>query len=472
MATTQPFKRTKILAGIGATSNSYEVILAMMQAGMDACRFNFSHGNYEERLQQTAWIRQAAKECGKQVAIVQDLQGPRIRLGDFDVPRIDVHTGQELRLTFGATYDGGNVIPMKFDLSEKARQGERIFIFDGKIRTTVIGIEPKTVIVRVENDGFIMQRKGVNLPDTDFGGDILTEKDLADIEFGAKQDFDYVALSFVQTAGDIVRLRQELAKHGSDARVIAKIETPIAIREENLEEIVKVSDGLMVARNDLSVETGVEVVPIAQRRMLELCRKHGKLCIVASQAMVSMMENPGPTRAEVSDVAYNVMAGADCLMLSDETTNGKYPVETVATMDRVIRYTEQHVPLEPMLYRADDTSIQDAMSSAAVTLAHQLKADGIVCETNTGQTARSIANRRPCTPIIAVTAHPRVAQQVSMLYGTKSVLRPTDERASLAVAKELREQSFFPAQSKVVLVSGRQPGLTGGTDTIRVRVLE
>lgn len=466
------YKRTKVLAAIGPASHNYDTILAMVKAGMDGCRFNFSHGTHDERDQQIEWIRKAAKVTGKNVAILQDLQGPKIRLGDFDKHEIKVKAGDELHLTYGGEYDGDKVIPVQYDLSQKVEVGQRLYIFDGKVRTTIIGVEPKNVIVRVENDGILMKRKGINLPDTDFGGDILTKKDLSDIEFGAKQDFDYVALSFVQTAADIEKLKDLLKEHGSDAKVVAKVETKQAIAEENLEAIIMAADGVMVARGDLAVEVGAEVVPVAQRRILELAQKHGKMSIVATQMLISMVENPEPTRAEVSDVANAVIAGADCMMLSDETANGKLPLQVVKTMSRIIKYTQKHIAAQPLFYREEEADIQDAISSAAITLAHQVKASAIVCETKTGVTARSIAAHRPNMPIVSVTSDPRVAQQLNLLYANQSFLRPDGEFAGLQIAEELRENDFFDANSTVVIVSGRQPGLTGGTDTIRVRVLE
>jgi pyruvate kinase len=472
VTTKRIYKRSKILATIGPASSSYETILAMIKAGMNGARLNFSHGDHEERTRQIEWIRQASKEWAKPVAILQDLQGPKIRLGDFEPRVVKVKTGDELHLTYGAAYDGGTTIPVQYDLSEKVKPGERVYIFDGRVRTTAIGTGPKTVVVRVENDGVLMPRKGINLPDTNFGGDILTPKDLRDIAFGATQDIDYVALSFVQTAADIIQLRGILKEHGSSAKVVAKIETQAAISEENLEAIIEASDAVMVARGDLAVETSPEIVPMVQRRILELAQKHGRISIVATQMLISMVENPEPTRAEVSDVATAVITGADCLMLSDETANGKYPIEAIAIMKRIILYTQEHEPVRPLFYSETHTDMQDAISSAAVTLAHQVGAQAIVCETKSGGTARSIARHRPGMPIISVTSNSRVAQQLTLQYANKSFVRKDGEHAGLDVAKELRSQQFFDAGATVVLVSGRQPGLTGGTDTIRVRVLE
>ncbi|HXH27023.1 MAG TPA: pyruvate kinase, partial [Candidatus Acidoferrum sp.] len=349
MLSNRVYKRAKILATIGPATPDYESVLALIKAGVNGCRLNFSHGTYEEREQQITWIRQASKECGKPVAIVQDLCGPKIRLGGLgETKEVPVARGRELRLTFGAEYDGGDVIPVQYDLSSKVKMGERLYIFDGKIRTTVTGLEPNTVVVRVENDGVLMPRKGINLPDTDFAGDILTDKDRQDIEWGAARDIDYVAISFVQRASDIEVSRRLLREKGSSAKLISKIETVAAISDENLEGIVRASDGVMVARGDMAVEASFEVVPVVQRHILEFAHKYSRLCIVATQMLISMVDNPTPTRPEVSDIANAVIAGADCLMLSEETANGHYPLEAVQTMKRIIMYTQEHVAVRPL----------------------------------------------------------------------------------------------------------------------------
>lgn len=469
------FKRAKILATVGPATDSYEKIEAMVKAGVNGFRLNFSHATEEQATRWAAWVRQASEAAQKPVAILQDLQGPKIRLGDFE-GKIELHKDQELRLVFKGEYDGANTLPIQYDLSKKVKAGERLYMYDGKVRTTVLGVEEDNgvVNVRVENSGFVLQRKGINLPDTDFGGDILTPKDLKDIDFGVTQDYDYVALSFVQSASDIKLLKDMLKEKGSEVKVIAKVETPAAIADENLEEIVKVADGVMVARGDLAVEASPEVVPIVQRKILALCQKHGKISIVATQMLMSMVDAPEPTRAEVSDIATAVISGADCLMLSEESAMGNYPIEAIATMKRVILYTQEHEPVRPILYNDEPTRAdrQDSISSAVTTLAHQIGAQAIICETKTGATARSIASHRPSMPIISVTSVPRVAQQLTLLYANKSFLRPDGENAGYDLARELREQDFFEAGSTVVVVSGQQPGVPGNTDTIRVRVLE
>ena len=285
-----------------------------------------------------------------------------------------------------------------------------------------------------------MSRKGINLPDTDFGGDILTPKDLKDVEYGATKDIDYVALSFVQSPDDINNLRQILVGLGSTAQIIAKIETKAAIEPATLEEIVKVSDGIMVARGDLAVEAGAEVVPIVQRRIIALCRKYGKLSIVATQMMASMVDAPEPTRAEVSDVANAVIQGADTVMLSDETANGQYPLQTVAAMKKVILYTQDNATVNPIHDIDVKNHQQDAISAAAVSLAEQLKVDAIICETKSGSTAANIAAHRPNMPIISVTSTPRAAQQLALSYANRSYVRPDGEKAGYELAKELKAE--------------------------------
>jgi len=467
------FKRTKILATLGPITSTPEMITDLISAGTNGFRLNFSHGDYAERDDQINWIREASLKNGKPVAILQDLQGPKIRLGMLK-ENMNVKKGDEIILDNAAEHNG-NVLPIQYNLAEKVKVGEPIYIFDGKVRTTVIEITSDTAIkVRIENDGTLMSRKGINLPDTDFGGDILTPKDLKDIEYGLTKDIDFVALSFVQSVDDINNLRQILVAGGSHAQIIAKIETKAAIKDDVMEEIVKAADGIMVARGDLAVEAGAEVVPIVQRRLISLCRKHGKLSIVATQMMASMVDSPEPTRAEVSDVANAVIQGADAVMLSDETANGSYPLETVRAMKRVILYTQEHVPVSPLHDYAVAKNVQlDAISTAAVSLAEQLGVDAIIAETKSGATAANIAGHRPNLPIISVTSEMRSAQQLGLNYANRSYVRPDGEEAGFDLAKELKAAGLFgEGRTTVIIVSGQQPGIIGTTDTIKVRVLE
>ena len=471
------FKRTKILATIGPATNSKEMIEKVIMAGVNGCRLNCSHGSNEERDQQIKWIREAAEKKGRSVAILQDLQGPKIRLGMLKDNHLDLKIGDEVVLESAKIeHDGGMTVPVQYNLAEKVKVGEPLSMFDGKVKSEVIEIVSKTAIkVKILNDGFIMSKKGLNLPDTDFGGDILTEKDLADIEYGANCDYDYVALSFVQTAEDILKLKQLLLSYGSTAKVIAKIETKKAIAtEENLEAIVQAADGIMVARGDMAVEAGAEVVPMVQRKLIALCRRHAKLCIVATQMMSSMVESPEPTRAEVSDVATAVVQGADAVMLSDETANGSYPLETVQEMKKVILYTQNHSKMAPLSQApvGEKSVLYDAISESTARLAEKIDADVIVCQTASGMTATTMAAERPNLPIVTVTSNARVANQLALVFANSAFVRPYSEEFGHELAVELKQSGYLQTKQgekdlTVVIVSGDKNKF--GTDTIRIR---
>lgn len=465
----QSFKRTKIVATVGPATGSYEKIRELIAAGANVLRCNFSHGTHAEYAEFVRWIRKASKELGKPVAIIQDLQGPKIRLGDFD-DIVNVSAGQSLKFQYNANYAATGNLPMQFDISKKVKRGERLYLYDGKVRTVVTSVKDGIVYARAENDGILIKRKGMNLPDTDFGGDILPRKDVADMTFGSTQDFDYVAMSFVQTPNDIEDLRRRLRNLNSNAKIITKIETAAAV--ENLEAIVQASDAVMIARGDLAVETPAESVPVVQRKIVGLGLRYGKPTIVATQMLLSMTDMPEPTRAEVSDVATAVLIGADCVMLSEETSVGKYPLEAVKVMKRVIKYTESNAPLKVSWPDYEDHSRQGSISRAILSLADSIQAKAIVAETKSGATALQIATRRPEIPVIAVTSDARTLQQLCLVYGVKSYLRPVDAHAAEKLTEWLGANKVLHKGDIVVTVSGRYPGVVGTTDTIKVRVLE
>jgi pyruvate kinase len=463
------FKRTKIIVTAGPSCDSYEAILSLVKAGANGVRLNFSHGTHEEKTRQIKWIRKASQEYGKPVAIIQDLQGPKIRLGDFE-GIVNVTKGQGLSFGYRADFAASGHLPTQYDLSKKVKRGERIYLYDGKIRTTVTSVREGVVHVEAENSGILIKRKGMNLPDTDLAGDIITAKDRADLVYGSSQDIDYVALSFVQTAKDIANLKSLLKGMNSGAKVIAKIETKAAV--DNIEDIVREADAVMIARGDLAVETPAESVPTVQRQIIGLGLRYATPTIVATQMLASMSDDPEPTRAEVSDVATAVLAGADCVMLSDETASGKYPLRAVQTMKRVILYTEAHAPLPVSAAVEEDHSRQASISAAVINLAENIEAKAIVAETKSGATALQIASRRPVVPIIAVTSDARTAQQLAITYGTKSYVRPADALAANKLTDWLRRNKVLRHGDIVVTAAGRHPGVVGTTDTIKVRVLE
>ena len=462
------FKRTKIIATVGPASNSYKTIYDMVVAGTNGLRLNFSHGTEDERLKQIEWIRRASQVYGKPVAIIQDLQGPKVRLGDFE-GIINVRAGNNLQFKYKADYERSGLIPTQYDLSKKVKRGERLYLYDGKVQTKVTSVTQGVVHVRAENDGILIKRKGINLPDTNFEGDILTAKDKRDIVFGSTQDIDYIALSFVQSANDVKTLRKMLKNLGSRAKIIAKIETSSAIR--NIEQIIQEADAVMIARGDLAFETIPEAVPLEQRKIIGLGRQFKKPTIVATQMLASMTEFSEPTRAEVSDVATAVIVGADCVMLSDETAIGKHPLEAVKVMKRVVTYTEENTVVKAQFSLPSVQTRQSAISSAVISLAKEVGAKAIVAETKSGATAAQIASFRPDIPIIAVTSDVRAAQQLAIVYGIKSYVRPAEQYAATKLTNWLKQKKVLKSGDIIVTTSGKHPGVVGATDTIKVRVL-
>lgn len=467
----QDYKRTKIIATVGPATPSYKEVKQLIENGANGLRLNFSHGTHPEREEQIAWIRKASRELKKPVAIIQDLQGPKIRLGEFD-DIINVQTGQTLRFGFNADWVATGIIPTQYDLSTKLKRGERLYLYDGKVRTTVTSIKDGIVYARAENNGILLKRKGMNLPDTDFAGDVITEKDKKDLAFGSTQDIDYVAMSFVQSADDIEQMRKLIKNLGAERKLIAKIETPMAV--ENIEAIMQAADAVMIARGDLAVETPPESVPIVQRQIIGLGIKYGKPTIVATQMLASMTETPEPTRAEVSDVATAVLVGADCVMLSEETANGQYPLEAVSVMKRVIMYTQSHAPVRAVFPAppVETVSRQLAISRSIISLTDSIGAAAIVAETKSGATAIQIAAERCAVPIIAVTDDQRTAQQLTIVYNVKSYIRPASKQAASKLTDFLREEGVLKKGHMVVTVSGQYPGVVGTTDTIKIRQLD
>lgn len=462
------FKRTKIIATVGPSSHNYKTIYEMIVAGVNGIRLNLSHGDIEERKQQVEWVRRASKAYGKPVAIIADLQGPKIRLGEFE-GIINVRTGQTLQLKYKADYERSGIIPTQYDLSKKVKRGEALYLSEGKIHTNVTSVKDGIVYVRADNDGILLKRKGINLPDTDFTGDIITAKDKKDIVTATELEVDYVALSFVQNGSDIGQLRRLLSNLGSKAKIIAKIETKAAVK--NIDSIFDEADAVMVARGDLAVETPPESVPVNQRNIIALGLAHKKPTIVATQMLASMTEALEPTRAEVSDIATAVIVGADCVMLSDETASGRYPVETVEVMKRVIMYTQANSIVTAKFPEIEDSTRQDAICSSIIRLANDVEATAIVAETKSGATAQQIASFRPTIPLIAVTSDELVTRQLSILYGTKSYTRPVDRLAATKMTNWLKTKRVLKNGDVVITASGRYPGVVGTTDTIKVRVL-
>jgi pyruvate kinase len=459
-------KRTKIVATIGPASRSQTMIDNLARAGMNCTRLNMSHGTHEEHKEVIDRARKASERLGKPLAVLADLQGPKIRLGVLPEAGLELKEGDTVEFKYGDQYHDGNPIPVQHDLSKYVKVGQPIYLRDGIVEAEVTAVKGSVIEAKLLNTGVVFSKQGINLPDTDLGGDILTEKDLRDIEFAGKNDVDYVALSFVQSAKDITNLRKRLRDLGSDALIVAKIETKAAI--QNIEEIIAATDVIMVARGDLAVEIGPERVPVIQRKLVHLGQKQQKPVIVATQMLESMISSPQPTRAEVSDVATAVAQGADAVMLSAESATGKYPAETVALMKRVILYNEHNRLFSIARHEDGDQSNRTAISLAVITLARQTNAKLILAETASGKIARHITSFRPDTLVLGVTDQRRTYNQLAIVWGTRSYLIKNPKTAHQEVVALLKQEHNVTPGDIIVRTSGSTAGVTGNTNTIQI----
>jgi pyruvate kinase len=464
------YKRTKIIATVGPAAASFEMVKELIAAGANGLRLNFGQGTYDNHAQTVAWIRQASRELKKPVAIIQDLQGPKLYLGDFD-GIINIQKGQSYRFGYRADWQDSGVIPTQYDLSANVHRGEPLYVHDGRVRLRITSVRDGVVYTEAETSGIIVRHRHLHLPETDFSGSTLTEKDKRDLAWGSQHDIDYVAQSFVHAASDVLALRLVLKNLGSDARIIAKIETKAAT--EHLEAIMEAADAVLVAQAGLAMEITPESVPIMQRQIIGLGLKCATPTIVASQMLGSLTEAPEPSPAEVADVATAVLVGADGISLSDETANGQYPIEAVRVMKRVVRYAEAQAPVRPLFPdHPADHSRQAAISRAITGLAESIGARAIVAETKSGATALQLAARRPAVPLIAITSDARTAQQLAIVYGTKSYVRALTRLTVSKLTDWLQQSGILMKGDIVVTASGRQPGVVGTTDTIKVRQLD
>jgi pyruvate kinase len=469
-------RKTKIVCTIGPASETVETLRRLIREGMDIARLNFSHGSHEEHDARIRNIRQAAREEGKPVAILLDTKGPEIRTGDLKVPAIDLAEGDTLILTTEQIPGDRERISVSYPgLVHDVKAGDTILIDDGLIGLKVERVEGTEIICRVENGGTLKSRKGVNIPGAEVHLPSITEKDAADILFGIEQGVDFIAASFVRKAQDVLEIRKILEERGSDIPIIAKIENREGI--ENLDAILDVSDGLMVARGDLGVEIPVEEVPLVQKRIIQKCNRLGKPVITATQMLDSMQRNPRPTRAEASDVANAIFDGTDALMLSGETAAGKYPVEAVRTMARIAVRTEESLNYEEILrqqVREIGHGITETLSQAVVHTSQHLDCSAIIAPTETGYTARMISKYRPKAPIIAVTPNESVLRKLMLAWGVFPVMgarvNTTDEMFKVAINAALTTHMIGQGDL-VVITAGVPVGKSGTTNLMKVHVI-
>jgi pyruvate kinase len=465
-------RRTKLICTLGPACDSVEGLKALIDAGMDVARFNFSHGSHEEHGERLARLRQASAEMKKPIAALQDLCGPKIRTGTFDAP-FELKAGAEIALVEGDGKGEPDRIPITYEgLAADVRLGDRIMFDDGRIVMQVSGIESDKVIVKITQGGAMRNKVGVFLPTRTLRISALTEKDKADLGFGLTQGVDYVALSFVRRADDLRLVREICQEWGKPTPVIAKIETPDAV--ENLESVVAASDGVMVARGDLGVEFPPERVPVIQRQILGVARRVRRPVIVATEMLQSMTKSTRPTRAEASDVANAVFAGADCVMLSGETANGDYPTLAAAMMNAIALEAERSPFLEHQPYASRATSVAEAIARGAVNTAREIGARFLVAFTETGSSPMNVSLARPPVPIVAFSPNPQTRRRMALLWGVipreLPSLNDTDQLVDW-VTGDLMANGLASPGERVVIVFGAPLGVSGSTNSIRVHVL-
>ncbi|MFG3493558.1 pyruvate kinase [Streptomyces sp. NPDC047928] len=466
-------RRAKIVCTLGPATHTYDQIKALVEAGMDVARLNLSHGTYADHEERYARVRKASDETGRSVGVLADLQGPKIRLGRFregpvllergDPFTITTETVEGDRTTCGTTYPG---------LADDVTPGERILVDDGRVSLEVTAVDGPRVHTRVSEGGLVSDNKGLNLPGVAVSVPALSDKDIDDLRWALRTGADIIALSFVRTGRDIQDVHRVMDEEGRRVPVIAKIEKPQAV--ENIDGIVAAFDGIMVARGDLGVEMPLEQVPIVQKRAIKLAKRNAKPVIVATQMLDSMIENSRPTRAEASDVANAVIDGTDAVMLSGETSVGRYPVATVRTMSRVVEAAEEDVlakGLPPLTERSKPRTQGGAVARAAAEMGDFLGAKFLVAFTQSGDTVRRLSRYRSPIPLLAFTPDPATRSQLNLTWGVETFLGPHVESTDAMVA-QVDEQLLRIGRCQkgdiVVITAGSPPGVAGSTNLVRV----
>ena len=461
-------KRTKIIATIGPAASSPTTIAKLIRAGMDAARLNFSHGDWNDHTKRIRLIRQEAEKAGKLIAIIQDLQGPKLRVGMMKDDVVTLTRGDEISLTTRKVLGTGQTIPVTYPrLAKDLKTGDSVLLDDGRLELKVIKKGAGDLRCKVIRGGVLRSHKGVNVPGANLSLPSLSHKDKADLRFGIAQGVDYIALSFVRTANDIIATRLFLKAHGADIPIIAKIEKAEAI--QNLDEIIDAADGIMVARGDLGVEMLPEQVPLLQKKIIEACNRAEKPVITATQMLESMIENPQPTRAEASDVANAILDGTDCVMLSGETAMGKYPVQAVEVMARIAVQAE--TSLSPIPPDNRISGPDESVAHAACRAAEEQQAQAIVTFTQSGSTALLVSKHRPRMRIIAPTPFELVARKMSLYWGVTPIILKTKRTTDNMIASVERAMHFgrlVRRHDLIVITAGVPIGVAGSTNMMKI----
>ncbi|WP_281744214.1 pyruvate kinase [Thermanaerovibrio acidaminovorans] len=465
-------RHVKIVCTLGPACSDYDVLRAMAEAGMNVARFNFSHGEYETHELNLKLVRQVEQEIRRPIATLLDTKGPEIRTGLLkDHAPVILHQGKPFDLVVPQIDGDERGVSISYpNITSEVSPGMDVFIDDGTIHLRVERVYEDRVSCKVLVGGELGERKGVNIPEATLSVPTLTSKDIEDIRWGVEKGMDYIAVSFVRTRDDIIQVRRVLEELGGTMKIIAKIETRQAF--QNLEEIAQVVDGMMVARGDLGVEMPTEDVPLAQKRIVDICRLQGKPVIVATQMLDSMIRNPRPTRAEANDVANAVLDGADAVMLSGETAKGKYPVQAVETMSRIVNRAEKEMRLWQRYQQVQVANhVADAVSHAAMTIAEDMKAAAIISLTRSGSTARMVSKYRPQCPIVAATPSKNTWRELALMWGVYPVMRDEASNAEEAVEAAMAaalEEGFVSEGDLVVITAGVPVGIPGTTNMVQV----
>ena len=469
-------KKTKIVCTLGPSSEKEEILKELVKNGLNVCRFNFSHGSHEEQKARLDVAKKVREELKKPIALLLDTKGPEIRTGNFADPEVLLEEGQKFTITMRDIIGTKEICTVSYKgLADDVKPGDRILIDDGLVGLRVDEVSNGDILCTVENSGIVKNHKGVNVPGVKINLPALTPKDIEDIEFGIREDMDYIAASFVRKATDVLEIREVLEKYNAtDIQIISKIENQEGV--ENIDEILKVSDGIMVARGDLGVEIPTEEIPIVQKMIIKKCNELGKPVITATQMLDSMIRNPRPTRAEVTDVANSIYDGTDAIMLSGETAAGKYPIEAVKTMAKIAKRTEETLNYNEILKdrKITELTVTDAISHATCTTAVDLNATAIITSTSSGHTARMVSKFRPQCAIIATTDDEKVMRKLALSWGVYPVKSAqagnTDEVIDNSI-KAAREAEFIKNGELVVITAGVPVGVTGTTNLIKVHVI-
>jgi len=465
-------RRTKIVATIGPACSTAESLRALVEAGMDAARLNFSHGDHEQHAERARLLRTVQEQIGRPLALIADLQGPKIRVGDLPEPRL-LTNGEEIVIVPEEQAVNGELPVAPAVISELLRPGNDVLIDDGRVRLRVTRVDGPRATCAVVSGGTVSSNKGVNLPGVPLPIPSLTEKDHADLELALEFGVDFVALSFVRTAEDVRELRSIIDDHGSTAGIIAKIEMPEAIAA--LDDVLEAADAVMVARGDLGVEAGPAAVPLLQKEIIRKSLERGKPVITATQMLESMIASPEPTRAEASDVANAILDGTSAIMLSGETAVGRYPVEAVRTMDTIALAVEPSLGYRHQTPQAEDRpTIGQAMSNAACDIAEALGATAMLVPTFSGRTASAVARLRPRRPIVGLSHHQYALQQMALEWGVTPIPVPPCPDIEELWERSIQaahESGIVQSGDRVVITAGTAVNIPGSTNVIKVEIV-